>query len=98
MAIRLLGKLILPFVACASLAAAPAASAAGYIDDKPSPEAMLLDGVVVRPLGIGATVVGVAVWIVTLPFSLLGGNAGEAADALIVDPAAFTFTRPLGEL
>jgi hypothetical protein len=29
---------------------------------------------------------------------LLGGNVGEAADALVVEPAKFTFTRPLGDL
>jgi hypothetical protein len=46
---------------------------------------------------IGATVLGAAIWIVTLPFSALGGNAGEAAQQLIVKPARFTFTRPLGE-
>jgi hypothetical protein len=58
---------------------------------------MLVDGIVVRPLGIAATIIGAAGWVVTLPFSLLGGNAGGAADALVMDPARFTFTRPLGE-
>ncbi len=95
---RSLQDTLLPMVACLALAGAPAASAADYMDDEPSVEAMLVDGVLVRPLGIGATAVGIVGWVVTLPFSLLGGNAGEAAQTMIVKPAAFTFTRPLGEL
>jgi hypothetical protein len=91
--------MLVPLLAAAALSAPPAAMAAGgYLEDRPSPEAMLVDGVVVRPLGLGATVVGIATWIVTLPFSLLGGNVGEATDTLIVAPAEFTFRRPLGEL
>lgn len=93
-----LRNVLFSLVACVSLGAAPVASAAGYVEDKPSPEAMIFDGLIVRPLGLAATVVGTAGWIVTLPFSLLGRNAGDAARAMIVEPAAFTFTRPLGEL
>lgn len=98
MRVRQFTKLLVPLLAAAALSAPPAALASGYVEDRPSPEAMLVDGVVVRPLGLGATVVGIATWIVTLPFSLLGGNVGEAADTLIVAPAEFTFRRPLGEL
>ena len=32
-----------------------------------------------------------------LPFSLLGINVGEAGSKLVLDPARFTFVRPLGE-
>ena len=53
--------------------------------------------VVVRPLGLAATVIGGAVFIVTSPFSLLGGNVKPAYDYLVVDPFKFTFKRPLGE-
>jgi hypothetical protein len=98
MAVRDLKNLVPALVACAALAAPPAALADGYVDDQPSAEGMLVDGLLVRPLGLGATVVGTAIWIVTLPFSLLGGNAGEAADTLVIEPAKFTFTRPLGDL
>jgi hypothetical protein len=98
MAIRACRSLVPSLVACLALALPPAAQSADYIDDQPSPEGMLVDGLIVRPLGLAATVAGTAIWIVTLPFSLLGGNAGEAADTLVVDPAKFTFTRPLGDL
>jgi hypothetical protein len=93
-----LRNVLMPLVASLALAAAPAVSAAGSASEQPTMGEMLVDGVVVRPLGLGATVVGIATWIVTLPFSALGGNVGEATQTLIVDPAAFTFTRPLGEL
>ncbi len=85
-------------LAAALLVASPLAGAASNSRyDDASFETMLVDGVLVRPLGIGATVLGTAAWIITLPFSALGGNAGDAAQQLIVKPARFTFTRPLGE-
>lgn len=85
-------------VATALLAASPLASADEMRYDDPSFTSMLVDGVLVRPLGLGATVAGAAIWVVTLPFSALGGNVKEAANTLVVDPARFTFNRPLGEL
>lgn len=58
---------------------------------------MIADALLIRPLGIVATVGGTVMFIISLPFSALGGNTGEAFDRLMVDPAAFTFTRPLGD-
>lgn len=66
------------------------------IQEKPSAAAMVFDGVIVRPITLVATVVGTALWVVTLPFSLLGGNAGDAADTLVLEPASATFLRCLG--
>jgi hypothetical protein len=45
---------------------------------------------------MAATAVGVVTFVVTLPFSALGGNVGEAGQILVVDPAKYTFVRPLG--
>lgn len=64
----------------------------------PSGEAMAADVLLLRPLGIVATVLGSAAFVVSLPFSALGGNVGQAADKLVAEPAAYTFKRPLGEL
>jgi len=58
---------------------------------------MAADLVVVRPLGIVATVGGTVLAIVALPFSLLGGNTDEVFHYLVVKPATFTFARPLGD-
>ncbi len=93
-----LRKVFIALAVSTALTAPPAVLAADPRDERPSFEAMVFDGVLVRPLGLGATVLGAAAWVVTLPFSALGGNVGEAGQKLVLDPARFTFTRPLGEL
>jgi hypothetical protein len=57
---------------------------------------MLADTVLVRPLTLVGTAVGVVTFVVTLPFSALGGNVGEAGENLVLEPAKYTFVRPLG--
>ena len=68
------------------------------LDNKAPAESMVADFAVMRPLGIGATVVGTAFFIVSLPFSALGKNTGTAWERMVADPFNFTFTRPLGEV
>ena len=58
---------------------------------------MMGDLVIMRPLGIAATAVGAVAYVLSLPFSLLGGNEAEARQKLMGDPAGYTFTRPLGD-
>ena len=58
---------------------------------------MMADLVVMRPLGIAATAVGAVAYVLSLPFSLAGGNEPEARQKLMGDPASYTFTRPLGD-
>ena len=65
--------------------------------DEISTENMVADAVLVRPLGLCAVVLGVGLFIISLPFSALGKNVKEAGQKLVVAPAKFTFTRPLGE-
>ena len=70
----------------------------GYQFAEPgSAEAMIADVIVARPIGLMATVVGSTVYVVSLPFSLLGGNEEQAREKLVKEPIAFTFKRPLGE-
>ena len=57
---------------------------------------MTADLLIVRPLGIVATVLGCAVFVVSLPFSALGHNTKQASQKLVKEPAEFTFARPLG--
>ena len=66
-------------------------------EEEISTENMVADAIIVRPLGIIATILGVGFFIVSLPFSALGGNVKEAGQKLVVAPAKFTFKRPLGE-
>ena len=75
------------------LASAPALAAP---DDEPSAGEMAADLVVARPIGLLATVAGSAAFVISLPFSALGGNVPEAANALVVGPAKSTFVRCLG--
>ncbi|MDH1441968.1 multidrug transporter [Pseudomonas sp. GD03721] len=67
-----------------------------YTVEAPKGFAMVGDLVVARPLLIGATLVGTAAFIVSLPFTALGGNVGEAAQALVVEPGREAFVRCLG--
>lgn len=78
----------------------PAAMADRYnmTDGAATGGTMLADTVLVRPFMLVSTVVGAAAFIVTLPFSALGGNVGEAGNTLVMEPARYTFVRPLGEL
>jgi hypothetical protein len=79
-------------------ALASTAMAEEYFEkEDPSGGMMLADFIFVRPIGIAATAIGSIFYVVSLPFSLLGGNPGEAGNALVKEPAAYTFSRPLGE-
>ena len=53
-----------------------------------SAEAIIADGLLLRPGGLVATVVGTAVFVVTLPFSIPTKSVDKAAQKLIVDPAS----------
>ena len=64
--------------------------------EEPSGGAMMFDFVVVRPVGIVATAVGCVFFVVSSPFSALGGNIDAAGEKLVKDPVAYTFKRPLG--
>lgn len=79
-----------------SLVAAPPLWAQTSVDESPSAGAMVGDLLVARPIGLVMTVGGTAAWIVSLPFTLMAGHAGEAAETLMVGPAETTFLRCLG--
>jgi len=63
-----------------------------------SAEKMLADFFLVRPLGIAATIFGTVFFVVSSPFSAMGGNTEEVFQKTMAEPAAFTFKRPLGQL
>lgn len=63
-----------------------------------SAEQMVVDFFLFRPLGIAATAMGTVMFIVSLPFSASGGNVKEAFCKMMIEPAKFTFARPLGDL
>ncbi|MBC2714438.1 MAG: multidrug transporter [Desulfobacteraceae bacterium] len=61
-----------------------------------SAELMAADLVVARPLQFVSLVTGTVVFVISLPFSALGKNVGEAYNLMMVEPARMTFLRPLG--
>lgn len=63
---------------------------------KPGTFTMAGDAVIARPLLLLATATGAVLFVVSLPFSLLGNNVEQAADKLVLTPARATFTRCLG--
>ncbi|MCG8536715.1 MAG: hypothetical protein MI808_16625 [Pseudomonadales bacterium] len=87
---------IIVALSVAFFAAAPMAVQAQNVTDRPSGLEMTADVILVRPLTLVATVLGTGLFVVSLPFSALGGNVGEAADNLVVVPFETTFIRCLG--
>lgn len=82
-----------------SLAMVLMAPQMGYsqtVEEDPTALAMVGDLVLARPLLLAFTVVGTAAYIVSLPFSLAGGNSKEAAETLVIGPGEATFVRCLG--
>lgn len=64
--------------------------------ENPGMFAMLGDLVIARPLLLGVTAIGAAAFVVSLPFTLLGGNVTEAGQELVLRPGTETFARCLG--
>lgn len=95
---RILGNTsrILSATLLAMMLLTPSVSAAKNAEEAPTAGAMAVDAVVARPLLLVTTIVGAGLYVVSLPFSLLGGNAADAGNALVVGPAKSTFVRCLG--
>ncbi|MFZ5569549.1 MAG: hypothetical protein ACOZF0_04045 [Thermodesulfobacteriota bacterium] len=87
-------KQIIVAVTLVSLGAAADGHAAATNLDAGS---MVADTLIARPLGLAALVFGSAMFVVSLPFSAPGGNISLAAEKMVVNPAKFTFARPLGK-
>ncbi|MBF0308343.1 MAG: hypothetical protein HQL56_02280, partial [Magnetococcales bacterium] len=62
----------------------------------------IFDVLILRPLGLLGTVAGAAALVVTLPFAENENgtltDVPQAAREFVGKPAAFTFTRPLGQM
>jgi len=68
-----------------------------FEEEDPGAGMMMWDLVAVRPLSICASVIGSAFFLVSWPFSALGGNSDVAGEKLVKEPFRYTFKRPLGE-
>jgi hypothetical protein len=87
-------------LALGNLSIATSASAGEAYDFSTKPPAgnVLLDMFIMRPVMLLGTAVGAATFLVSLPFSALGGNVGDSAETLVKEPAVYTFRRPLGDI
>lgn len=84
-------------VLCSSLAVADEYS--DSLDGSPSAGAMAFDLLIVRPVGLVATILGTGLFVLQLPLSLIQGEPpSDPAKKLVVEPARYTFDRPLGEM
>lgn len=102
-----LRRIATTFILATGVTAAPVYAAHDYAEDSkaddprfdtgaPPAYAMVGDLVIARPFAIAATIVGTGVFVISLPFTALGGNVPEAADALVGTPAREAFARCLG--
>jgi hypothetical protein len=57
---------------------------------------IVFDLFIIRPAFLSCTILGCGGYIITLPFTLIGKNAKYAGKKLVVEPAKWTFTYPLG--
>jgi len=67
------------------------------ITREPTGDEILADGLIARPLGLIATVIGAAAFVVTLPFTIPSKSTDRAAAILVAEPARYTFKRPIGQ-
>lgn len=65
---------------------------------KPTAGNTFIDAVIYRPVGLVAIPVGAVLFVLTIPFSAIGGNVGESFYNLVATPAKYTFVRPLGDI
>ncbi|ANI00544.1 MULTISPECIES: hypothetical protein [Pseudomonas] len=91
--------LLIALLLCSSLPTRATEGGSGdprYAIQNPPAYAMIGDLLIARPLLVVATVLGAGVFVVSLPFTALGGGVGDAGQALVVDPAKAAFVRCLG--
>jgi hypothetical protein len=96
---RTLAVVLLLSVGLPALATESSSGGSGdprYAIQNPPAYAMIGDLLIARPLLVVATVIGAGVFVVSLPFTALGGGVGDAGQALVVDPAKAAFVRCLG--
>jgi hypothetical protein len=89
------GVLLLAF-GMASLPAHAEEMMDDQINSRPSASAMAGDAIFALPALLVITAVGTGLFVISLPFTVFGGNIKESAKTLIVGPAKATFTRCLG--
>jgi len=63
----------------------------------PSGGEIMVDALLARPLGLASVGLGLGLYIVSSPFSLISGTFVQTGRRLVIYPLRFTFTRGLGD-
>ena len=93
---KILVLLVAPFFILSAVTS-PALAQDSYSET--SGASMAVDFVLLRPLGIAITAVGCAFFIATLPFTVWSNKRiKQAGYNFVVEPGAYSFIRPLGDL
>jgi hypothetical protein len=58
---------------------------------------IIIDVLILRPVGLATCVLGLAASIVAMPFAIPSNSTGKVYRALIAEPFYYTFKRPLGK-
>jgi hypothetical protein len=74
----------------------PVAHAFDPDSDRPGEIAMIADTFLARPVLAAFSLIGLGVFTLSLPASILGENVDESAERLVKAPARSTFVRCLG--
>jgi hypothetical protein len=86
----------IPLLLAISFFAATAPDTSAWEDG--SFEAVAADVIVVRPLSFVATILGSALFVISLPVAAISDSTADTAEALVFKPGRMTFTRPVGEM
>jgi hypothetical protein len=70
---------------------------ADAMDDEHRFTASTVDLLIARPFGLATTLLGTALFLVSLPVTAITKNTQTAADTLVEPPFNFTFRRKLGD-
>jgi hypothetical protein len=74
----------------------PSIAAAERLKEQPNAFTMIGDLFIARPLGLAFLAAGTGAFVLSLPITLLGGNARDGASELVFKPALEVFVRCLG--
>ena len=93
---RLVALMMMFMVAMASVPASAEEMLDDQINNRPSGGAVILDALIARPMLLALTTGGAVLFVLSLPFTALGGNVKETAHTLVAGPAKSTFVRCMG--